>query len=269
MTAVIKASLSLALRLIDTTTGKEVDANPVSFIIDGNRVLPIKKGDGVYVFVNMGREDFDLTIKAAEYDDMTINVIYERLDPRLPMMDVFLMPSERNFRGGQVLEVSGTLSGLEFIEAINLNRPLALFQSFLSKKEVHRMNLLPVRSGGGCMLDQISYALLSEDEKRYDVFTVKEQDAPLRIVLQSQVESEHKLNDKICRIVYGRSSPDGKFSLKVREDASSLPYLIHFGVKGEEYFKEADLVACGKKLDLMDGAIAKKTLITMEEEKDE
>ncbi|MCR5155839.1 MAG: hypothetical protein K6C96_04080 [Butyrivibrio sp.] len=267
MTVVIRAQLSLALRLVDTTTGREVEERGTSFFLNGNRLQPMYKGPGIFVFVNIGREDFLMQIDAPGYDKTDVKVNYEELDPRLPMLDVFLMPSEKNRIGGSVLEISGTLSELQYIEAINLDRPIGLFHSITEKKNVSRMTLLPMRPGGGCRLDSIRYALLSETGERYDCFEVKEQDAPLSIVLKDSFETEHKLNDKIYRIIYGRAGPDGAFSLKVRDDSDHLPYLIHFKVGEDEYFKTADFHLDAGHMDLLKDA-AKVIPITEENSED-
>ncbi len=265
MPTVITAKLSMAARLIDTTTGREVSETDIRFVVDGNYFVPMKKGEGLYIFVNLGREEFLMQINARGYDPMDIKIDSKMLDPKLPMIDIFLMPSEKNRIGGSVLEISGTLSSLEYIEAIGLDRPISLFHSIQKKKEIYRMNLLPLRPGGGCMLDSIAYALLSETEERYDVFEVKEQDSQLSIILKDPILEEHKLNDKIFRIVYGRAGPKGKFCLKVRDDAQSLPYLVHFKKGKFEYFRKIDFHLENGEVDLLKGAFKQKPLTVKEE----
>jgi hypothetical protein len=269
VTVVISAKLSLAVRLIDTTTGREVTEPDVRFY-KYDRLIPVmRKTEGIYVIVNEGREDFPMRINVYGYDPYDVMVNFQQLDPRLPMLDVFLMPSEKNWVGGSVLEVCGTLSELEYIEAINLDRPIGLFQSLQEKKGVYTMNLLPVRTGGACRLDQISYALADETGERYHVFTVKEQEAPLRIILKDPFDKEHKLNDKIYRIIYGRAGPDGNFSLKVRDDSSDLPYLVHFKVGDDEYFRIVDFRNEHGEIDLMKDAIKAELMTGKEEVTDE
>ena len=265
----ITAKLSLAVRLLDTTNGKEISEPTVRFAIDGKQAAPLKKGEGVYVFVNLGREDFLMNVCVRGYDDTDVNVICEKLDPKLPMMDIFLMPSEKNRIGGSVLKICGTLSNLEYIEAVNLDRPIGLFHSTQAKKEVHSMNLLPVRAGGGCMLDAISYAVASETCERYDVFEVRQQNAPLSVILKEPLAEEHKLNDKIFRIVYGRAGPDGQFVLKVRDDSSSLPYLLHFKAGENEYFRKIDFSEEKGEIDLLKDAVKQEPVTGKEESKDE
>ncbi len=269
MTAVITAKLSLAVRLIDTTTGREVDETGISFLVDGLMYNPMKKGVGVYVFVNICKEDFLMQINAPGYDATDVKVIRQELDPRLPMLDIFLMPTEKNRRGGSVLEICGNLPKLEYIEAIKLDSPIVLFHSAQEKKGICKMTLLPLRAGGGCMLDSIAYALLSETEERYDVFTVDKQDGPLSIILKEPILQEHKLNDKIFRIIYGRAGPDGRFSLKVRDDSSNLPYLVHFKKGKFEYFRKVDFHLESGEIDLLKDAVKQKPLTGKEEAKDE
>lgn len=267
MTSVITARLSLAVRLVDTTTGREVSEANTSFFIDDKLVHPMKKGAGTYVFVNRGREDFLMHITVYGYMDEDVNVRYETLDQNLPMIDVFLMPSEKNHVGGTAIQINGTLSGLEFIQAINLNRPEAAFQTVSTKKEVTKMTVLPITSGGGVTLDSMAYALLSKDQKRYEVFTVKEQDTATSVLLNAPLKYEHELNDRIFRIVYGRAGPEGEFLLKVRDDAKYLAYLLYFKVDGEEYLRPMDFHLESGEVDLLEGA-TKTTDLEQQEEKE-
>ena len=268
MTVVITAKLSLALRLVDTTTGKELEGTGISFFLDGKRTQPIKKGGATFVFVNLGREDFLMQIDAPGYDRADVKVIGTELDPKLPIIDVFLMPSEKNRIGGDVLEICGTLSRLEYIEAIRLDRPIAKFQSTQDKKDVHKMNLQPLQTGGGVILDTMAYALLSEDETRYDIFEVKKQDAPLSIILKEPLTAEHVLNDRIYRIIYGRAGPKGRFCLKVRDDGSTFSYLVHFKAGAYEYFRKVDFSDERGEIDLKEGAVKQKVTTKKEEDKE-
>ena len=255
MTEVITARLTLAVRLVDTTTGRDVSDASTSFFIDGKLVHPMRKGESTYVFVNMGRDDFLMRIVVNGYLEENINVQYETLDPRLPLLDVFLMPSEKNHIGGQVIQINGTLSRLEFIQAINLDKPIAAFQSITTKKEVTKMSLLPITSGGGVALDSMDYSIITKDQQRYEVFTVKEQDSGTTVLLRDKLRFDHELNDRIFRIIYGRAGPKGAFLLKVRDDAKVLNYLLYFKAGKFEYLRPIDFHLEQGEIDLKKGAI--------------
>lgn len=269
MTSVITAHLTLAVRLVDTTTGRELNQTDVSFYIDGELSNPMRKDSGIYVFVNTGKEDFLMQVSAYGYDDAFYDVKKETLDPRLPLLDVFLMPSEKNQSGGSVIKINGTLPGLDVIEAINLSRPIAAFQSVATKKNITKMSLLPMTAGGGVSLDSMDYAIISKNQVRYEVFGVKEQDTSTTVILKEQLKYEHELNDRIFRIIYGRAGPRGDFILKVRDDSSTLDYLLYFKVDGQEYIRPIDFHSEAGDIDPLKGATKIDALVRKEETEDE
>jgi hypothetical protein len=221
------------------------------------------------VFTNAGREDFLMRISARGYDEEEIPISYGELDPKLPTCDIFLMPSEKNRAGGMVLSVHGTLSRLQSIEAVLVDRSVGLFHSLTEKKEVYTMNVLPKTPGGGVRLDTMRYALLSGNRERYEVFDVTEELSPTSVRIKERLTDEHKTGDTICRIIYGRVSKDGSYVLKVRDDASSLPVIIRFTKDGREYFKCTDLKQEAGGADLLKGAAVKETITPKETSQDE
>jgi hypothetical protein len=269
LTAYIRASLALGVRLIDTTTGKALDEADARYYKDGIMLRPLHKGPGIWVFTNMDKEDFLMNISVRGYDDTEIKIEYEKLDPQLPMLDVFLMPSENSWEGGQVLEICGNLSKLEFIEAIALDRPICSFQSLVEKKGVYTMNLIPKMTGQQAALDRIKYAILSESGERYDVFEVQKQVTPTGVILKDPLLEEHKVNDRIYRIIYGKTDPKGRYSLRVRDDSDSLPHLLHFKAGNNEYFRLFDFHLEEKDADLLKGAIKQKAITEEEGSSDE
>ncbi|MBR6390078.1 MAG: hypothetical protein IKS16_01935 [Lachnospiraceae bacterium] len=255
MSVVIRARLSLALRLIDTTTGRELTETDIHFDSGAEVLRPMFKGDGFWVFTGESREDFSMHIKARGYDELDLDVRYEKLDPKLPICDVFLMPSEKNRTAGSVIEIHGNLSKLESIEAVAVTRPICVFHEASAKRDVYYMNLMPLTSGGRVVIDNMRYALVSEDGSRYEVFGIAESDNPTRVVLEEPLKGEHKPGERVCRIIYGRAGPEGDYTLKVRDDGSTLPHLIRFTAGGNEYFRPIDFHQESGEIDLMDNAI--------------
>ena len=255
MSAVIKARLLVALRLIDTTTGRDVEEMDIKFARDGEALQPMYKGDGFWVLLGDEREDFTVHIAARGFDEADVPILYETLDPNLPTRDVFLMPSEKNRKGGTVVTIHGTLPGLDSIETVASGRPICLYHSVMEKRGVISISLLPVQPGGRVNIaENMRHALLSEDGMRYDVFEITAGQTQTQFVLKDRIETEHKVNDRVCRIIYGRAGPDGRFELKVRGDGSTLPYLLHFTVGEEEYFRPIDMAVENGEIDLLKDA---------------
>ncbi|MDC7294002.1 hypothetical protein NXH67_10795 [Butyrivibrio sp. DSM 10294] len=266
MTTVIRATLSVVLHLVDTTTGRDVDDTNVRFTGGETTFKPMFKGDGNWVFIGLGKEDFLMHIKAEGYDETDVSINYGTLDPRLPVIDVFLMPSEKNRSGGSVLEIYGTLPKLEHIEAINLMRPICGFSAFTEKRGKYILSFLPRNAGGRINLECMKYALLSETKERYEVFEVLSTETQTSVAIRAPVDAGHKVNEMIYRIVYGRAGPMGEFSLKVRNDSDNLPYLIRFRAGDSEYFRPLDFHLERGETDLMKGAFKLDPLGGKEEE---
>ena len=61
--AIVHHRLDLILRLIDSTTGREIsDKRCEIFMIPDKKVKPVARGDGIYLFLGIGREDFANTV---------------------------------------------------------------------------------------------------------------------------------------------------------------------------------------------------------------
>ncbi len=258
MSVVIRACLKVALRLIDTTTGRELEEQDIRFNSGEEVISPINKGGGFWVITGEGREDFSMHIKAWGFEETDVDIRYEKLDPKLPVRDVFLMPSEKNRTGGSVISIHGNLSKLESIEAVSGLRPVCYFREASEKRGTYYMGLLPKTTGGRVVIDNMRYALLSEDGSRYEVFGIADNVNPTRVVLEDPLKGEHKAGERVCRIIYGRAGPEGDFTLKVRDDGSSLPYLIRFTAGGSEYFRPIDFHLESGEINLMDNTLKVK-----------
>lgn len=260
MSVVIRTRLSLAIRLIDTTTGRVIEETDIRFSEDSQILKPIYKGEGIWVFTGDSRKDFSMHINARGFDEADEDIRYETLDPKLPMCDIFLMPSENNRKAGSVISIHGHLSKLESIEAVAVERPICRYRETSEKRGVVYMSLMPMTIGGRVVTENMRYALLSDDGSRYEVFEITDQVNQTQIVLKDPLKGEHKINERICRIIYGRAGPNDEFMLKVRDDGSSLPYLIHFTAGGNEYFRPIDFHLESKEIDLKDGAVMVKPI---------
>lgn len=265
----IRARLALAIRLIDTTTGREVTDTEIRFVRDGVVQKPMNKGSGIWVFTGEEREDFSLLIEPRGYDPYELEVSYETLDPKLPICDVFLMPSEKNRIGGEVISIKGTLSGLKSIEAVRTDRPLCLFHEVTEKRGVISLSLMPKTPGGKVVLENMRYALMTEDGTRYEVFDITGTQTPTQFIISDHLTDEHKVNDKVGRIIYGRAGPGGEYLLKARDDGSTLPYIIRFTTDKGEYFRTIDLHLESGEIDLMENAVKKVEPETRKETEDE
>lgn len=250
--SVIRVKIDLVLRLIDTTTGAAASEINVKFIEKGCEVKPLYKGDGTFIFINKGRENTLMQIRAYGYEDIDIAVNYEELDEKAPTCDVFLIPSEKVISGEPVLGISGNLPSLKSIDAVNLMRPVCSLNEFEPKKKL--LSVFSFVAGKKITLDDVYYGLASTDEKSYEEFVVTDQSGDNKVVLKDLIQTEIKPNRKIFRLLYGNVKEDGNFIFRIRDDATVLKYLIRFRAGDETYFRVIDFREENGKIDLMEKA---------------
>ncbi|MDE6640503.1 MAG: hypothetical protein K2K63_08265 [Acetatifactor sp.] len=233
--SVICFQLDLLIRLIDTTTGAELEERNVSFFRDGKPVRPIPRGSGNYVFLNCGREDGNLEIRARGYEPCQVSVEYEMLDRQLPVKEVFLIPSE-NMSGIQpIITFSGQLKGLESVQAVNLGSTCCCISEFDERKRI--MKLFKTHRSG---MDDIYYGLIHPDKQTYEPFEVVKEVSESSIKISQPLQEPFSVNSPIARIIFGMTTPKGNYLIRVRDDATRLLYLVRYVVKGSVKFKTVD-----------------------------
>ena len=242
--AVFGSRLDLLVRLIDTTTGAAVEESNVMFLRDGIQVRPEPRGDGQYVFINTGREDFLMRIVVYGFDEYSTFVEYWLLDERLPVCDVFLMPSENTFRGQTLLRFEGTLPFLKTIEAVSLSRMVCTFSAYEPKKR-----LLQVFSGGErSHLEEKFYGILNADRTGYEKIEIERTVTDRSVSLKKPITGEFAVNSPITRIIHGTVSKDGGYLLKVRDDGEDQRYIVRYEVGEETLFQTVDFREKGVRL---------------------
>ncbi len=254
---VIRVRVDLVVRLIDTTTGASLDEVNAIFTKDGSLQKPIYKGDGNYVFVNCGRENGLMHVKVYGYEETDIFIDYEKLGEVSPERDVFLIPSESTAKGEPVISISGNLSSLKSVDAINLMRPLCSFAEFNVKK--NEMTVFGFVAGKEVKLEDTYYGLTATDENSYESFEVASQSGDNKAVLKDPLQGETRPNQKIYRMLFGYVKDDGSFVFRVRDDATEMKYLLRFTVGDDTYFRVIDFHKTYGEIDLMEDA---KKLIT-------
>lgn len=236
--SVIRFRLDLLIRLVDTTTGTAVEERNVRFLRDGENVFPIGRGNGNYVFLNCGRRDFELEVRVQGYDTCRLRIRYEILNAQMPVQEVFLIPSENTQKGQPVITFSGTLPGIESIQAVNLNATCCCISGFDERKRI--MKLFRMHRSG---MDGIYYGLLHLEKQTYEPFAILKEVSGDSVKIDHLLTEPFSVNAPISRIVFGSVTPEGRYCMRVRDDRERLMYLVRYVVDGKERFQMADFRA--------------------------
>jgi hypothetical protein len=236
--SVIRAQLGLLIRLMDTTTGAAVEERNVQFFSDGQRVHPAPRGNGCFVFINIERVNFRLSVRVSGFEKHDLDVRYEELDDRIPTCDIFLIPSEKNAKGDTVTSIFGNLPFLESIEAVDLGSVVCRLSDYNEKK----LTMSVIKPAGKLLeLDYMHYALLKADRKSYEKIVVSGINPEQKIILKDALQTPYTVNSPICRVIFGKVDNKGNYLLRVRNDAEEKKFLVRYTVKGTVYFQQMDL----------------------------
>lgn len=230
--AVIRCRLDLLVRLIDTTTGQAITERNVLFKRGDTKLTAHGRGEGNFVFIDTGREDFLMTLSVFGYEDKLIDVKYENLDERMPSIDAFLLPAESTF---DIITLSGRRTGLVAVEAVQVGKPVCSISEF-NKKDQKVTLFLPNKLMN---MEGAHYGLLKGEESYEHIF-VEKQFTPTLIKVKDPLEEEFTVNSPICRVVFGEVGPKGSFRLKVRDSGGDLRYLVRYQIKDKVKFKLID-----------------------------
>jgi hypothetical protein len=225
----IRARLDLLVNVKDAITGRSVDERNIRFEKDGNRLVPESRGEGTYVFINIGRDNGLMQVDVYGYMPKIIELDYEKMDERMPSADVFLIPSESRNRVETLLTLKGKLKGIQSVEAIHPGRAVTSIRELDAKKRImtvfapnRRMNLTEER-----------YGLYNAEKESFEDIEIAEELSDKKVRLRNNPEGEFPANSFLCRIVYGQVDKGGVYTLKVYNDGSNLKYLVKYVVDGE------------------------------------
>lgn len=233
--SVIRYRLDLLVRLIDTTTGGSVEEKNVRFFRDGKAVRPVARGGGNYVFLNCGREDFELEVRVYGYDPFRMPVRYETLEDAMPVIEAFLIPSENTHPGYPVLGLSGRLPGIRFIQAVNVNATCCCISEFDERRRI--MKLFGMHRSG---MDGIHYGLIHPDRQDYEPFAVQKQIGNDSVKIDRPLKEPFSVNAPISRIIFGNVAAEGDYCIRVRDDRERLLHLVRYVVEDEVRFQMVD-----------------------------
>lgn len=232
MQDIIKYRLDLVLQLIDTTTGREVLEGNIKMFRNGIQFLPIGKGAGRFLCINMGREDFELQINVYGYESSTVSVRFSQLEREIPMKEVFLIPDGTVQKGAELQVLTGKLQGITSIEAIEMGRADLYIKDYDSKGKMTIFN------PHNLQLQNVHYGLLHSKSNSYENFTIKKIINMSEVVINSDFSGIFQENNAIKRIIFGIVWEDGRYLLKGRKTRDEKEYLVKFCVKGKYYFQK-------------------------------
>lgn len=231
--ATIHHKLDLALRLVNTVTGRVVEERNTQFITGLTGVRAIPKQGGMYLFLNVGSKDFEMDIHVYGYEPQKIQIRLSELQGTMPIREVYLLPLETPIRE-DVLTLRGRLSGIEEIEAVSLSDTNCCIKEFDARKRI--MSVLNQRN---VRFHHTHYGLVNRERTEYEHFEVEKELSPQEIKCKKTLEKEFSINQPIGRIIFGQINNQEEYILRVANDENAT-YLVRYVTDGKTYYQTVD-----------------------------
>lgn len=231
--SIIKHSLTVAIRLINSVTGNGIKERNAVFYQQGKMVKPISKGDGVYLFINTERIDFELAVHVHGYEPGTAQIRFEDLKSNYPVRELYLIPEDTP-SGGIYLSLQGLMKGMTAIEAVSLNENVCSLKEYENRKQI-----MTISNPKNVRLSDACYGLLNSTRTQFEKFEILEQNSASQVKILQPLNSEWSWNNIIVRIIPGQVDNKGNYLLRVAE-ASNAVYLVHYIAGGEDFYQTVD-----------------------------
>ena len=231
--ATIRHSLDLALHLVNAVTGKAIEEYNAKFLTKYPGLKAIPKQGGMYLFLNMVREEFEMEIHVYGYEPQKIQIRFPENQEKMPIREVYLLPLETPIRE-DILTLRGNLSGIEEIEAVSLNDANCCIKEFDARKRI--MSVLNQRN---VRFHHTHYGLVNREKTAYEHFEVEKEISPQEIKCKKKLEKDFFINQPITRVIFGQVGNQGDYVLKVANDEKAQ-YLVRYIVDGKTYYQKVD-----------------------------
>lgn len=228
----IQYKLDLAVRLIDTTTGNPVTEKQVIFRTGGEILSLLERGE-TYILINRGRVNMELQVEVKGYLTETVIVDYEQLSKREPLIELPLIPELKPYGYDDLTSVEGTLEGIESIEAIQTNNPMAAIGNYIEPKQT--LKLFKSKH-----LGERSYAILHNEDNSFEAFSIAKKVDKFVLKLKNPLEQKVVPEETVTRLIRGRAE-NNHYLLRIRDNGKGSEYIVRYVVNGEPTFVRIDL----------------------------
>lgn len=231
--ATIHHKLDLALRLVNSVTGRVVEERNVQFLSEVSGLKAIPKQGGMYLFLNLGRDELELDVRVYGYESRKIQIRLEEMQGNMPIHEVYLLPLESPVRE-DVLTLRGRLSGIEEIEAVSLFDTNCCVKEFDARKRI--MSVLNQRN---VSFQHTHYGLVNRQKTEFEHIEVEKEISPQEIRCKKSLEKEFYINQPIARVIFGQIQEQGEYLLRVMNEENAK-YLVRYVVEGNTFYQMVD-----------------------------
>ena len=234
-TVVFTHRLDLAVRLVDTTSGREVSARGITVCVDGRPVAFGEKGTGMLILQNLGTRRFRLEISSSAYERAEAEVDLDALGKGIPLLELSLIPGPDYPGGAEFQTLEGHLPGIRNLSAVRAGDNACLIREFDPRRR-----MVKLFNPHHLALDRLLYALVDPDNGCYEPFRIIRRVDDQTIKTDRILETAFRNYFPISPAVMGLCSEDGHYCLRVRDDGTACKWLVRWEEQGIPRFRTVD-----------------------------
>lgn len=234
-TVIIRHRAGLVVRLIDTSTGREVGQADICFTRNGKTVFPMHRPDGKLVFLDFPQEGCSFAVKAGRFYPKTVELTPELLASPMPLAEIHLVPDRDYAARWPCGTVEGVWPGIEEIDAVRMTDAACLAQTY-----DERRGILNLFNPHHLALDRTYYAVVNPDDCRYEPIEVVERCSDQKFRLAAPLKQPFGNYFPVARRILGAVLPQDRYALRVPEDASDRRWLVRWRSDGKDFYQLVD-----------------------------
>lgn len=225
--AVITHQLRLAIRLIDTSTGRLIDSQGADAYAGGKALHPMRRADGYLVFLTLPPAGEILTLRVPDYEP------YDFVVPEGPnaMQEVQLIPDGKS-RLQPCCTLAGQLEGLTALDAVETGNNACLMRDYDERRKI-----ITLFNPHQLALDRTYYAVVDPEGARYEAIEITSSTSDKTFRVKDPLAGAFSNHFPVCRRVLGRVTPAGEYLLRVRDDGGESRWIVRYVVAEKEYFQ--------------------------------
>lgn len=227
--------LELALRLIDTTSGRNISSAGASVSVDGVPVPFGRKEGGLLVFQNLGKRRFHMRTTPLGWEPLEMEVDLDALPKGLPLLELHLIPRENQAGGAEFLSLEGCLPGIESLAAVRAGENACLIREFDARRRK-----MKIFNPHHLELDRVHYGLTDPDRGVWEPFRVVSMPDEQTLKTDRVLEMPFKNYFPVSPAVQGRTDGEGRYCLRLRDEGVEARWIVRWSVGGEARFRTVD-----------------------------
>lgn len=232
----IRYQLTLAFRLLDTTSRAVLSGPGVSLLHNGSPLHALERPGGYFILVNFPREDFILGVRVRGFEPLDFPVRYEKLSQNMPELTLHLIPEKASLNPLSDVSIEGVLPGIRSLTAVKPDGGSCFIRGFDPKKK-----LLTIFNPNHLGFDCVYYALVDPENASFEPFSVLESRSEQIYLIDRVLSAEFRPSFPIRPVIFGKTDGQGNYCLRLRDEGGSPKRILCWETEKGVSFQSVDL----------------------------